>query len=68
MKNCYDNAVHLWSHQSYIDDDEKGMNFLLISGVFSVGGRVSRIVIRKTVIDRRALMPRVTFSPDSEGT
>lgn len=42
--------------------------YLLMSGVFSVGGRLSRIVIRKTVIERRALMPSVTFSPDSDGT
>lgn len=40
----------------------------LISGVFSVGGKVSRMVIRNTVMERRAEMPRVTFSPDSEGT
>lgn len=40
----------------------------LISGVFSVGGSVSLIVMRKTVMLRRALMPKVTFSPDSEGT
>ena len=37
-------------------------------GVFSVGGRLSLIVIRNTVIDRRAEIPRVTFSPDSDGT
>ncbi|TRY69127.1 hypothetical protein TCAL_12203, partial [Tigriopus californicus] len=37
-------------------------------GVFSVGGRLSLIVIRNTVMDKRALMPKVTFSPDSEGT
>lgn len=41
---------------------------LLMSGVFSVGGRLSRMVIKKTVIDSRALIPNVTFSPDSEGT
>lgn len=40
----------------------------LIRGVFSVGGSVSLIVMRKTVILRRALIPKVTFSPDSEGT
>jgi hypothetical protein len=41
---------------------------LLIKGVFSVGGRLSLMVIRKTVIESKALMPRVTFSPDSDGT
>lgn len=41
---------------------------LLISGVFSVGGRLSLIVIRNTVIDRRAEIPSVTFSPESQGT
>ena len=41
---------------------------LLIKGVFSVGGRLSLIVIRKTVIDKSAEIPKVTFSPDSEGT
>ena len=41
---------------------------ILMSGVFSVGGKLSLIVIKKTVIDRRALMPRVTFSPLSDGT
>lgn len=41
---------------------------LLINGVFSVGGNVSLIVIRKTVIDSKALIPNVTFSPDSDGT
>lgn len=40
----------------------------LMSGVFSVGGRVSRIVIKKTVIDKSAEIPSVTFSPDSDGT
>lgn len=39
-----------------------------IKGVFSVGGRLSLMVMRNTVIDNRALMPRVTFSPDSDGT
>lgn len=42
--------------------------YLLIKGVFSVGGKVSRIVMRNTVIDNNALIPRVTFSPDSDGT
>ena len=42
--------------------------FLLMRGVFSVGGRLSLMVIRKTVMERRAEIPRVTFSPDSEGT
>ena len=42
--------------------------YSLINGVFSVGGSVSRIVIRKTVIERSAEIPRVTFSPDSDGT
>lgn len=42
--------------------------YLLIKGVFSVGGKVSRIVIRNTVIESSALMPSVTFSPDSDGT
>ena len=37
-------------------------------GVFSVGGRLSLMVMRNTVIESRAEMPRVTFSPDSEGT
>jgi hypothetical protein len=37
-------------------------------GVFSVGGKLSRMVMRKTVIDSKAEIPRVTFSPDSEGT
>lgn len=37
-------------------------------GVFSVGGNVSLIVIRNTVIESRALIPKVTFSPDSDGT
>ena len=37
------------------------MNNLLIRGVFSVGGRLSRIVIKKTVIERRAEIPRVTW-------
>jgi hypothetical protein len=31
-----------------------------MSGVFSVGGRDSRIVMRKTVMERRAEMPSVT--------
>jgi hypothetical protein len=41
-----------------------------ISGVFSVGGRLSLIVMtmRKTVMDRRAEIPSVTFSPESHGT
>lgn len=43
-------------------------NNSLIRGVFSVGGRVSRMVMRKTVIERSAEMPSVTFSPDSDGT
>ena len=43
-------------------------NISLMSGVFSVGGRLSLMVMRKTVMERRAEMPRVTFSPDSEGT
>ena len=42
--------------------------FLLMRGVFSVGGRLSLMVIRKTVMDSRAEIPRVTFSPDSDGT
>lgn len=42
--------------------------FLLINGVFSVGGNVSRIVMRNTVIESNALIPKVTFSPDSDGT
>lgn len=42
--------------------------YSLINGVFSVGGSDSRIVIRKTVIESRAEIPRVTFSPDSDGT
>ena len=37
-------------------------------GVFSVGGRLSLMVIRKTVMESRAEIPRVTFSPDSDGT
>ena len=37
--------------------------YSLISGVFSVGGRLSRMVIRKTVIERRAEIPRVTCKP-----
>lgn len=43
-------------------------SYSLINGVFSVGGSDSRIVIRKTVIESRAEIPRVTFSPDSDGT
>jgi hypothetical protein len=39
-----------------------------MSGVFSVGGRLSRMVMRKTVMESNAEMPRVTFSPDSDGT
>lgn len=42
--------------------------YLLMRGVFSVGGRVSLMVIRKTVIESSALIPSVTFSPDSDGT
>jgi hypothetical protein len=37
-------------------------------GVFSVGGKLSRMVIKKTVIESKAEMPKVTFSPDSDGT
>ncbi len=37
-------------------------------GVCSVGGRLSLMVIRNTVMESRAEMPRVTFSPDSDGT
>ncbi len=44
------------------------MQNLLINGVFSVGGRLSRMVIKKTVMDSSELMPSVTFSPDSAGT
>lgn len=44
------------------------LNIILINGVFSVGGKLSLIVMRKTVIDNNAEIPRVTFSPDSEGT
>ncbi|MPC59677.1 hypothetical protein E2C01_053703 [Portunus trituberculatus] len=39
-----------------------------MSGVFSVGGRDSLMVMRKTVMESSAEMPRVTFSPDSLGT
>ena len=39
-----------------------------MSGVFSVGGRLSLMVMRNTVMERSAEMPSVTFSPDSEGT
>lgn len=39
-----------------------------MSGVFSVGGSDSLMVMRKTVMERRAEIPRVTFSPDSLGT
>lgn len=39
-----------------------------MSGVFSVGGRLSLMVMRNTVMERRAEIPRVTFSPDSDGT
>lgn len=39
-----------------------------MSGVFSVGGRLSLMVIKKTVMERSAEMPSVTFSPDSDGT
>jgi len=48
----------------------KGLNlfYLQISGVFSVGGKLSRIVMRKTVIESKAEMPSVTFSPESDGT
>ena len=46
----------------------KKYQYLLIRGVFSVGGRLSLIVIRNTVIDKRAEIPSVTFSPDSDGT
>ena len=41
-------------------------NISLMSGVFSVGGKLSLMVMRKTVIESRAEMPKVTFSPDSE--
>lgn len=41
---------------------------LLMSGVFSVGGRDSRMVMRNTVMESSAEMPSVTFSPDSLGT
>ena len=44
------------------------MHYLLMSGVFSVGGRLSLMVMRNTVMDSKALIPRVTFSPDSDGT
>ena len=37
--------------------------YSLIRGVFSVGGRLSLMVIRKTVIERRAEIPRVTCQP-----
>lgn len=37
-------------------------------GVFSVGGSVSLMVMRNTVIDKSADIPSVTFSPDSDGT
>jgi len=39
-----------------------------MSGVFPVGGSVSRIVIKKTVIESKAEIPNVTFSPESGGT
>jgi hypothetical protein len=42
--------------------------YSLMSGVFSVGGKLSLMVMRKTVMDSSELMPRVTFSPDSDGT
>ena len=42
--------------------------YLLINGVFSVGGRLSLIVMRNTVMDKSADIPSVTFSPDSDGT
>jgi hypothetical protein len=52
-------------NQSCVADE---MQNLLINGVFSVGGRLSRMVIKKTVMDSSELMPSVTFSPDSAGT
>ena len=41
---------------------------ILMRGVFSVGGRLSLMVMRNTVMERSAEIPSVTFSPDSEGT
>jgi hypothetical protein len=42
--------------------------YSLMRGVFSVGGRLSLIVMRNTVIERSAEIPSVTFSPLSDGT
>lgn len=39
-----------------------------INGTVSeVGGILSPMTMRKTVIERRVVMPSVTFSPESEG-
>ena len=42
--------------------------YILMRGVFSVGGRLSLMVMRNTVMERSAEIPSVTFSPDSDGT
>lgn len=39
-----------------------------ISGTVSeVGGILSPMTMRKTVIESKVVMPRVTFSPESDG-
>ena len=39
-----------------------------MSGTVSdVGGILSQMTMRKTVMERRVVMPRVTFSPESDG-
>ena len=39
-----------------------------MSGSFSeVGGMLSPMTIRKTVMDSKVVMPSVTFSPESDG-
>ncbi len=41
--------------------------YLLMSGVWSLGGSPDMMVMRKTVMFNMVEMPRVIFSPDSAG-